>query len=132
MIFGLDSPTTNPYNHSATPDVLEIVITENFSLPVCLTSCSALSSLLPVVIDTVCRSSFHHPPDNLDFSSKDWANFETRLDDLISFDPELRNEMAIDTCDENFSGGVLMTESFDSNFADVGNLLVRQLGRHLR
>jgi hypothetical protein len=27
--FGPDSPTTNPYNHSATPDVLDIVITRN-------------------------------------------------------------------------------------------------------
>ena len=29
LIFGPDSPTTNPYNHSATPDVLDIVITRD-------------------------------------------------------------------------------------------------------
>jgi len=31
MIFGPDTPTTNPYNPPATPDVLDIVITKNLS-----------------------------------------------------------------------------------------------------
>ena len=63
LIFGPDSPTTNPYNPSATPDVLDIAITKNLSFPMFLTSCSALSSEhLTVLIDTACRSSFHHPP----------------------------------------------------------------------
>jgi endonuclease/exonuclease/phosphatase family metal-dependent hydrolase len=61
LIFGPDSPTTNPYNASATPDVLDIVITRNLTTPVYLTSCSALiSDHLPVLIDTTCRSSSSH------------------------------------------------------------------------
>jgi endonuclease/exonuclease/phosphatase family metal-dependent hydrolase len=52
LIFGPDTPTTNPYNPSATPDVLDIVITKDLSSPVYPTSCSALSSgHLPVLID---------------------------------------------------------------------------------
>ena len=31
----------------------------------------------------------------------------THLEDLVPFDPELHNEMAIDTCVENFSGAIL-------------------------
>jgi hypothetical protein len=59
LIFGPDSSTTNAYNLSATPDVLDIVITQNLPFPVYLTSCSALSSdHLRVLIDTMCRSSF--------------------------------------------------------------------------
>jgi hypothetical protein len=63
-----------------------------------MTSCSDLSlDLLPVFIDTVCRSSFQHPPDRLDLRCTDWANFQTHMEDQIPFDPELHNEMAIDT-----------------------------------
>jgi len=42
--FGMDSPTSNPCNPSATPDVLDIVTTKNLSFPVYRNSCSALSS----------------------------------------------------------------------------------------
>jgi hypothetical protein len=73
-----------------------------------LISCSALSSdHLPVLIDTACRSSFHHPPDRLSFRCTDWANFQTHLEDQIPFDPELHNGLAIDTCVENLSCPVL-------------------------
>jgi hypothetical protein len=59
LIFGPGTPTTNSYNPSTTPDVLDIVITKNLSSPVYQTSCSALSSdHIPVLIDTACRSSF--------------------------------------------------------------------------
>jgi len=108
LIFGPDSPTTNPYNPSVTPDVLDIVITKKLSFPVYLTSCSALGlDHLPVLIDTSCRSSFHHPPDRPDFRRTDWANFQTHLEEVILFDPEFHNEMTIDTCVENFSSAVL-------------------------
>ena len=51
LIFGQDTPTTNPYNPLATPDVLDIVITKNITSPLYLTSCSALSSdKIPVFI----------------------------------------------------------------------------------
>jgi hypothetical protein len=58
LIFGPDTPTTNPYNPMATPDVLHIVITKKLTSPVYLTACSALGSdHLPVRIDTKGRSS---------------------------------------------------------------------------
>jgi hypothetical protein len=68
LIYETDTPTTNPYNSLATSYVLDIVITKNPSSAVYLTSCSALSSHhLPVLINTTCRSSFHHLPDRPDF-----------------------------------------------------------------
>ena len=91
-----------------TPEILDIAITKNFSFPVYLTSCSALSSdHLAVLIDTSCHSSFLNPPDRPDFRRTDWASFQSQLEELIPFDSELHNEMAIDTCLENFSGAVL-------------------------
>ena len=76
LIFGPDSPITNPYN-SATPDVLDIVITRDLPSSVYLTSCYALSSdHLPVLIETMCRSSFQHPPNRPDVRRTDWAKFQ--------------------------------------------------------
>jgi hypothetical protein len=108
LIFGPDTPTTNPYNSSATPDVLDIAVTKELPFPVYLTSCSALSSdHFPVLIDTACRSSFRHPSGHPNFGRTDLANFQTHLEDHIPFDPELHNVMAIDTYFENYSGAVL-------------------------
>ena len=74
MVFGPHSATIEPYNLSATPDALDIVITKNLSFPVYLKSCSVLSSdHLPVLIDTACQSSFHRPPDRHDFRRTDWV-----------------------------------------------------------
>jgi hypothetical protein len=87
---------------------LDIVITKKFSFLVYLASCLALSSnLFPVILDTVCRSSFHHPPDRADFRPTDWANFQTYLENQFPFDPGLHNEIAFKTCVENFSVAVL-------------------------
>jgi hypothetical protein len=108
LIFGPDTPPTNPYNQFATPDVLDIAVTKKLPFPIFLTSCSALSSdHLPVLIVTACRSSFRHPPDRPNFRFIEWANFQTYLKDQIPFDPILHNGMAMDTCVENFSGDVL-------------------------
>jgi hypothetical protein len=107
LIFGPITPTTNPYNASASPNFLDIVITRNLTSPVYLTSCCALSSdHLPVLIDTTCRSSFL-PPHRPDFRRTDWANFQTHLEDQIPSDPELHSGMAIDACVGEFSGVVL-------------------------
>jgi hypothetical protein len=107
LIFDPDSATTNPYNPSATPDVLDIVITRDLPSSVALTFCSALSSdRLPVLIDTGCRSSFQHPPDRPDVRRTDWAYFQTHLESQIPFNPELHNGRDIDTCVENFSGAI--------------------------
>jgi hypothetical protein len=87
---------------------LYMAVTKDLPFPVYPTSCSALSSdHLPVLIDTACRSSFHHPPDRPNFRRTDWANFQTHLEEQIPFDQELHNGMTIDTCVENFSGVVL-------------------------
>jgi hypothetical protein len=108
LTYGPDTPTTNSYTPSATPDVLEIAVTKDLHFPVYLTSCSALSSdHLPVLIDTEYRSSFHHPFHRHNFKRTDWAIFQTQLEDQISYGPELHNGMAIDTCVENVSGAVL-------------------------
>jgi len=110
LIFGSDSPNTDPYNTSVTPDDLDIVIYKILSIPVYLTSCCALSSdHLPVIIDTSCRSSFQHPQDRYDFRRTDSAYYQTHLEELILFDPELHNEMTIETCVENLSGAILKT-----------------------
>jgi len=104
-------PESQPPTHTTplvNPDVLDNVINKNLSFPVYLTSCSALrSDHLPVFIDASCRSSFHNPPDRPDFRPTDCASFQAQLEELIPFDSELHNEMAIDTCVENFSGSVL-------------------------
>ena len=72
LVFGPETPTTNPYNPSATPDVLDIALTKDVLFLVYLTSCSALSSdHLPLLIDTRSRSSFHHPPDRPNFRRTD-------------------------------------------------------------
>jgi hypothetical protein len=55
----------------------------------------------------MCRSSFQHPPVRPDYRRTDWANFQAHLGTEIPFNPELPNDMAIDTCVENFSGPVL-------------------------
>jgi len=53
LIFVPENPTTNPYNPSSTPDVLDIAVTKDVPFEVYLTSYSALSSEhLPVLIDT--------------------------------------------------------------------------------
>jgi hypothetical protein len=63
LIYGADSPTSFPYNSSATRDVLDVVITKDLTFPVYLTAYSALSSdNLPVLIDTTCRSTFRNLP----------------------------------------------------------------------
>ena len=83
-------------------------MTKDVPFQVYLTSYSALTSdHLPVLIDTACRSSLHHPPDRANFRRTDWANFQIHLEGHIPFDPELHNWMAIDTCVENFSCAVL-------------------------
>ena len=86
-------------------DVLDIAVTNDLPFPVYLTSCSALSSdHLPVLINNACRSFFHHPPDRSDFRRTDWANFQSHLEAEIPFNPELHNEMAIETCVDILSG----------------------------
>jgi hypothetical protein len=100
---GPDSPTTAPYTHNATPDVLDIVVVKDFVLPVHLTVCSALSSdHLPILIDTTCRSSFQNP----DFMRMDWAAFQACLDDRLPGNPVVNDDEAIDKCVEELTSAI--------------------------
>jgi hypothetical protein len=107
LIYGPETPTTSPYNSSATPDVLDIVITKNLVIPVYLTTCSALSpDHLPVLIDTRCRSSFLNIPDRPDFRRTDWVKFQACLKDRLPSTPKLRSGVEIDTCVEKVSSAI--------------------------
>jgi hypothetical protein len=97
LIYGPDSPTTLPYNSSATPDVLDIVIIKDLAFPMYLTACSALSSdHLPVLIDTTCRSSFRNLPGRPDYRWTDWVKFQANLQDRLPSTPLQPNEVEID------------------------------------
>jgi hypothetical protein len=99
FIYGQDSPTTAPYTHNATPDVLDIVVVKDFVLQVYLTVCSALSSdHLPILIDTTCRSSFQNLLDRPDFTRMDWAAFQACLNDRLPRNPVVNDEAEIDKC----------------------------------
>jgi hypothetical protein len=112
QIFGPDTPITNTCNHSATPDILDIVITRDIPFSVHLASCSALSlDHLPVLIDTTCRSSFQQPPDRPDFRRTDWVQFQTQLEAEVQLNPELHYGMAIYKCVQNYSEAVLRAPS---------------------
>jgi hypothetical protein len=106
-IYGPETPTTIPYNSSATPDVLDIVVTKDLVIPVYLTTCSALSSdHLPVLIDTRCRSSLLNLPDRPDFRRTDWVKFQACLEDRLPSTPKLRSGVEIDTCVEEVSSAI--------------------------
>ena len=84
------------------------MITKKLSFAFYLMSCFALSwDHPPVFIETSCRLSSHHPLNSPVFGRTDRANFQTHLEELIPFDPELHKEIEIDICVENFSGAVL-------------------------
>jgi hypothetical protein len=107
LIYGPDSPTTAPYTHNATPDVLYIVVVKDLVLPVYLTVCSALSSdRPPILIDTTCRSSFQNLLDRPDFKRMDWAAFQACLDDRLPGNPVVNDEEKIDKCVEELTGAI--------------------------
>jgi endonuclease/exonuclease/phosphatase family metal-dependent hydrolase len=108
LIYGPDSPTSIPCNPSAIPDVLDIVLTKNIVTPVSLTLCSALSSdHLPVLIDTMCRSSFLTLPDRPDFKRADWTRFQECLEEKLPSNPEIRGKEAVDRCVGELSSAIL-------------------------
>jgi hypothetical protein len=75
---------------------------------VCLTSCSALSSVhLHVFNDMTCRSSLFHPPDRTDFRPVDWVTFQASLGDGILLNPDLHVELANNTCVGKLSSAIL-------------------------
>jgi hypothetical protein len=103
LIYGPDSPTTAPYTHNATCDVLDIVV-KDFVLPVQLSVCAALSSdHLPILIDTSCRSSFHNLPDRSEFTRTDWAAFQTCFEHRLPGNHVVVDEEAIDKCLEELT-----------------------------
>jgi hypothetical protein len=95
MVWTVPPPPSNP---SATPGVLDIVLTKNLVTPVSLTVCSALrSDHLPVLIDTACRSTFVTLPYRPDFERSDQTRFQDCLEDKLPFNPELYDKEAVDT-----------------------------------
>jgi hypothetical protein len=107
LIYGPDSPTTAPYTHNATPDVLDKVIVKGFVLPLYLSVCSALSSdHLPILIDTTCRSSFGKLLDRPDFTRMDWDAFQAFLDERLPGNPVVNDEEAIDKCVEELTSTI--------------------------
>jgi len=104
LIYGMNTPTTIPYNPSTTPDVLDITITKDLVSPVFLNTCSTLSSdHVPVLIDARCRSSFLSPPVCPDLRRTDWSKFQACLEAELPSNPDLPNEMAIDACVKELS-----------------------------
>jgi hypothetical protein len=106
LIYGPDSPTTSPYTQHY-PDVLDIVIVKDFVKLVNLTVCPALcSDILPILIDTTCRSSFQNLLDRPDFTRMDWAAFQACLDDRLPANPVVNYEEAIDKCVEELTNAI--------------------------
>jgi hypothetical protein len=107
LIYGPDYPTTAPYAHNATPDVLDIVVVKDFVQPLHLTVCAALSSdLLPILIHISCRSSFRNLLDRPNFRRKDRAAFQACLEDRLPGSPEVVDEEAIDKCLEELTSAI--------------------------
>jgi hypothetical protein len=108
LIYGLDSPTTLPYNSSAIPNVLDIVITKDLIFPVYLTAFSAPSSdHLSVLIDTTCRSSFRTLPARPDYRRTDWVKVQASLEESLPSTALLPNDVEIDTCVDEMSSEIL-------------------------
>jgi hypothetical protein len=108
LIYGPDSPTTVPYNCSATPDVLDIVIAKDLTFPVDLTACSALSSdHLLGLIDTTCRSSFRNLPAPTEYRRTERVKFQTSLEERLPSTPLLPKEGEIDRSVEEMSSAIL-------------------------
>ena len=107
LIYGPDTPTAIPYNFSATTDVLDIVLTKGPDTPMYLTMCSTLrSDHLPVLIDSICRSSFLNVPEHPDVRRTDWVKFQACLVDRPPSTLKLPNEVEIDRRVEELSGGI--------------------------
>jgi hypothetical protein len=107
LIYGQDSPTTAPYTHNATPDVLGIAVVKDFVLPVYLTVWAALSSdHLPILYDTSCQSSFQNLPDRPHFTRMYWAPFQACLEHRLPGNPVVVDEEAIDKCLEELTSAI--------------------------
>lgn len=107
LIDGLDTPTTVPYNSSATPGVLDIVIPKDLGTQVFLTTCFALKSdQLPVLIETRCRSSFLNPPDLPELWRTDWSKFQASLEAGLPSNSGLPSEVAISACVKHLSRAI--------------------------
>jgi hypothetical protein len=107
LIHGPYSPTTVPYNPSANPDVLEIVITRDLVSRLHLTTCSKpTSDHLPILMDTQRRSSFLNPPDHSDLRKNDGLKFQAYLKVRLPPNSDLPNEGAIDACGKELTSAM--------------------------
>jgi hypothetical protein len=107
LIYVPEFPTTVPYQQTAKPDVLDIVLVKDFVLPLHLTVCPALSSDdLLVLIDTTCRTSFRNLLDRPDFKRMDLVAYQACLEDRFPGNPSVNDEQAIDSCVEELSNAI--------------------------
>jgi hypothetical protein len=73
-IYGPNTPTKVPYNLSAAPDVLDMVITKDLTTPVHLRTSSALNANhLRIPIDTGCRSFYLNLPNRPNLRKTEWS-----------------------------------------------------------
>jgi hypothetical protein len=101
-----DSPCAVPCQPNATSDVLDIVVVDDFVLPLHLTVCSALSTdHQPVLIDTTCLTSSPNPLSRPDFTRTDWAAFQACLEDRLLGNRDV-NEETIDRCVEELTSDI--------------------------
>jgi len=106
LIFRPDTPTTMPCNFFPIPVALDIVIAKDRFTLVYLTKCSGLNAdQLPVLISTRYQSSFLNPLDCPDLRT-DWPKFHSSLEDGLTSNPDLLNEVACVACVKKLCGKV--------------------------
>ena len=106
QLYEPDVPSTVPYNHFATPDVLDIAVAKDLVFPVYLTTCSALSSdHLPIPVDTQCRSSFLSLTEHPDLRT-DLSKYQACLEAGLPSNPGIPNEVVFDACVKELSSAI--------------------------
>jgi hypothetical protein len=107
LIYRLDSPTSVPYNSSATPDIRDIS-TKGLNTPVYLTACSALPlHHLPVLIE---KSAVHLSltyQTALITGGTTVSNLGPAWETRLPRSSILPNEVEINTCEEDLSSAIV-------------------------
>jgi hypothetical protein len=87
---------------------------KDFALPLYLIVCHALrSDHLPVLIDTIRRSSFHDPLDRPEFSRTDWATYQASIDDRLPWNTNVHDKKEIGKFTEEMTSAILAAVSLD-------------------
>jgi len=121
-----ETPTTVPYNPSAKPDVLDIVIARDLVFPVHLTTCSPLSLDHLPILST--RSVYPFvTPDRPDLRT-DWPKFQACLGAGLPPNPDLPNEGALDACVKELT--ITLSKALADSTQSAAHLLTH--GPHYR